>query len=66
MEERYEHRCDCGGQMVKCDVDFESMTEGQMADHLAGFSRPFVCESCQGLTLRDIDIHDADSREHTT
>ena len=52
------YRCDCGGQMDEGNVDFESISEGQMADYLAGFPRPFVCESCGALELRDVDIYE--------
>ena len=45
-------QCECGGVMFEIKqslYDSEEMTEGQMADYMAGFGRTFQCKEC-GMT----------------
>ena len=49
-------KCACGEQMLEVDLsldDFQEMTEGQMADYMAGFGRTFYCKSCGAVELLD-------------
>ena len=48
-------RCECGGRLTEIDAeDLDDMTEGQMADYLAGFNHPFHCGACGQVVLRDV------------
>lgn len=36
----------CGAEMEECDLCADEMTEGQMADYMAGLWRAFFCPQC--------------------
>ena len=39
--------CECGQVMVVASfVDYEGLSDGQLADHMAGFWKNFECASC--------------------
>ena len=52
------HRCECGGDMEEGEVDIDQMSEGQMANHFAGFDKPFVCYECGNIELKDVGVFD--------
>ena len=51
-------RCECGGQMIE-DNDlgsFQEMSEGQLADHFAGFTRVLRCIDCGTIDLVETQV----------
>ena len=51
-----EIRCNnCHTLMVELEVDYESMTDGQEADYMAGFNHPFMCPKCGAQDLCDTE-----------
>lgn len=51
------YRCsDCNSAMEELEEDFEGMSDGQIADYEAGFSRTFYCPKCQSTSLRDVEV----------
>ena len=47
----------CGGALVEIEQDMQEMTEGQVADYMAGFNRIFQCRVCEMTDLRDVDVY---------
>ena len=47
---------ECGSAMVEIEWDIQEMTEGQLADYMAGFSHVFQCRVCKRTDLRDVDV----------